>query len=270
MATTAMRFDILSIFPELFTSPLGESIIKRAIQARQISVNLHNIRDFATDKHAMTDDRPFGGGEGMVMKPEPIAAALEEVTQEAGDRGHVILLTPQGRVFDQARAGELAARDHLVLLCGRYEGVDQRVVELFVDEEISIGDYVLTGGELPALVLLDAVTRLLPGVLGCAESASCDSFSRGLLKHPQYTRPREFRGEAVPEVLMSGDHAAIRDWRLLESVRRTLARRPELLAGVEFTAAERKLLTVHGLQAEVEARDGIFPPAPKSRRRRHD
>ena len=262
-----MRFDLLSIFPEFFASPLNESIIRRAILAGQIQVHLHNIRDFATDRHAMTDDRPFGGGEGMVMKPEPIAAALEQVAASAGGRGRVILLSPQGRPFDQARAVELATFDHLVLLCGRYEGVDQRVVELFVDEEISIGDYVLTCGELPALVILDAVTRLLPGVLGCAESASQDTFSRGLLKHSQYTRPREFMGLEVSEVLLGGDHGAIRDWRLVDSLRRTLARRPELLSGIEFTAAERKLLAKHGLLAEIEERGGIFPPEKKRRGR---
>ena len=262
-----MRFDILSIFPEFFTSALNESIIRRAIQARQIDVHLHNIRDFATDRHSMTDDRPFGGAEGMVMKPEPIAAALAQVAATAGSRGRVILLSPQGRTLDQAHAVELAGYDHLVLLCGRYEGVDQRVVELFVDEEVSIGDYVLTGGELPALILVDAVTRLLPGVLGCAESASCDSFSRGLLKHRQYTRPREFQGIEVPEVLLGGDHAAIRDWRLLESVRRTLARRPELLAGIEFDAAERKLLSKYDLVTEVEQCGGILPPEKKRRGR---
>jgi tRNA (guanine37-N1)-methyltransferase len=263
-----MRFDILTIFPEFFASPLQESIIRRAIQARQIEVHLHNIRDFATDKHAMTDDRPFGGGEGMVMKPEPIAAALEQMTTEAGDRGRVILLSPQGRPFDQQLAAGLAAMSHLVLLCGRYEGVDERVVELLVDEEISIGDYVLTGGELPALVLLDAVTRLLPGVLGCAESASQDTFSRGLLKHPQYTRPREFLGQEVPEVLLSGDHAAIREWRLVVAVRRTLERRPELLAGITFDQAEKKLLARHGLLAEIEQRGGIFPAAGRKGRGR--
>lgn len=263
-----MRFDILTIFPELFSSPLRESIVRRAIQARQIEVYLHNIRDFTIDKHAMTDDRPFGGGEGMVMKPEPIAAALERVSAEAGDRGHVVLLSPQGRPFTQHLAAELADRAHLVLLCGRYEGVDERVVELFVDQEISIGDYVLTGGELPALVLLDAVTRLLPGVLGCAESASQDTFCRGLLKHPQYTRPREFMGLAAPEVLLGGDHAAIRDWRLVEAVRRTLARRPELLAGITFDQAEKKLLARHGLLAEVERRGGILPPAKRKERSR--
>ncbi len=262
-----MRFDILSIFPEFFASPLNESIIRRAILAQKIEVHLHNIRDFATDRHAMTDDRPFGGGEGMVMKPEPIAAALERVAEEAGGRGRVILLSPQGRPFDQARAVELAAFEHLVLLCGRYEGVDQRVVELMVDEEISIGDYVLTGGELPALVILDAVTRLLPGVLGCAESASQDSFSRGLLKHSQYTRPREFMGLEVPEVLLGGDHAAIRDWRLRESLRRTLDRRPDLLTGIEFTLAERRLLAKHGLLVEIEEQGGIFPPDNKRRGR---
>ncbi len=262
-----MRFDILTIFPELFISPLQESIIRRALQARQIEVHLHNIRDFATDKHAMTDDRPFGGGEGMVMKPEPIAAALDRVTAEAGDRGRVILLSPQGRPYNQQLAAELAALPHLVMLCGRYEGVDERVVELLVDQEISIGDYVLTGGELPALVLLDSVTRLLPGVLGCAESASQDTFSRRLLKHPQYTRPREFQGLAVPEVLLGGDHAAIEEWRLAASVKRTLARRPELLAGVEFTAAERRVLARHDLLEGVARYGAIIPPAKGKGRR---
>lgn len=247
-----MRFDVLTIFPDLLTSPLGEGIIRRAIADRQIEVRLHNIRQYAVDKQAMTDDRPFGGGEGMVMKPEPISACLEAVRQEA-PTGHVVLLSPQGRVYNQQVAQELAEREHLVLLCGRYEGVDDRVRSLYVDEEISIGDYILTGGELAAMILIDSVTRLLPGVLGCSASATQDTFSRSLLKHPQYTRPREFKGLAVPEVLFSGDHAAIAEWRLLASVRATLARRPELLCRVRFTKQEWKILARHDLAEQVKA-----------------
>ena len=247
-----MRFDVLTIFPDLLTSPLGEGIIRRAIADSQIEVRLHNIRQYAVDKQAMTDDRPFGGGEGMVMKPEPISACLEAVRQEA-PTGHVVLLSPQGRVYNQQVAQELAEREHLVLLCGRYEGVDDRVRSLYVDEEISIGDYILTGGELAAMVLIDSVTRLLPGVLGCSDSATQDTFSRSLLKHPQYTRPREFEGLAVPEVLFSGDHAAIAEWRLLASVRVTLARRPELFCRVRFSKQEWKILARHKLADQVKA-----------------
>ena len=247
-----MWFDILTIFPEFFASPLQEGMVRRALQAGQIRVGIHNIRDHALDRHRMTDDRPFGGGEGMVMKPEPLADCLGAVCAE-GPRARVILLSPRGERFDQAQAARLAAEERLVLVCGRYEGVDERFRARYVDEELSIGDYVLTGGELAALVVLDAVIRLLPGVLGCADSATCDTFSRGLLKHGQYTRPRVFEGEAVPEVLLSGDHAAIAAHRFLESVRLTLARRPELLAGVRFTPAETKLLKRAGLQCQIEA-----------------
>ncbi|MEN8142796.1 MAG: tRNA (guanosine(37)-N1)-methyltransferase TrmD [Thermodesulfobacteriota bacterium] len=246
-----MRFDILTIFPDLLSSPLQEGIIRRAIQDEKIQVAIHNIRDFATDKHAMTDDRPFGGGEGMVMKPEPIAAAIEKVRAEAGG-GKVVFLTPRGKVYDQAKVEELAAQDHLIVLCGRYEGIDERLVELYVDEEISIGDYILTGGELAAMVMIDSITRLQPGVLGCADSAGQDTFSRGMLKHPQYTRPREFDGLEVPAELLSGDHAAIRDWRLVAAVKQTMAKRPELLAAVEFSAAEKKVLVKAGLWPEIE------------------
>ena len=244
-----MRFDILTIFPNLLKSPLEEGIISRALCDQLITIKLHNIRDYALDKHAMTDDRPFGGGEGMEMKPEPIAAALAAVERQVGG-GHVILLTPQGQPYCQAKAAELAAKEHLILICGRYEGVDARIEDHYVDEEISIGDYILTGGELAALVLVDSVARLLPGVLGCAESATCDTFSRGLLKHPQYTRPRSFAGQEAPEVLFSGDHAAVAEWRFLASVRRTLRKRPELLDGVEFSKAELKLLCRHGIALE--------------------
>ncbi|MDD5760292.1 MAG: tRNA (guanosine(37)-N1)-methyltransferase TrmD [Desulfobulbaceae bacterium] len=241
-----MQVDVLTIFPNLLVSPLQEGIIQRAIVSGALEVFAHNIRDHALGKHAMTDDRPFGGGEGMVMKPEPIVAALRQVlTQRPG--AHVILLTPQGRQYSQKMAEDLAKKEHIVLLCGRYEGVDARVEE-HIDAEISIGDYVLTGGELAALVIIDSVTRLLPGVLGCSDSAECDTFSRGLLKYPQYTRPRQFEGQEVPELLLSGDHKLISQWRFVESVKRTKARRPDLLQGANFSSQERKLLVGHGVE----------------------
>ncbi len=247
-----MRFDILTIFPELFTSPLDEGILRRARQAGQISVNLHNIRDWATDKHSSTDDRPFGGGEGMVMKPEPLSACLRDV--QAGGQGKVILLSPRGKTFTQQTAERLSVEDcnKLVLVCGRYEGVDERFCRLHVDQELSIGDYILTGGELAAMVVVDAVTRLLPGVLGCADSAARDTFSRGLLKHGQYTRPREFCGLSVPEALLSGDHARIKEYRFLESVRETLHRRPAMLASIEWSTNEIKQLKKGGLYQDVQ------------------
>ena len=247
-----MLFDILTIFPDFFTSPLQEGIVRRALADGKVQVGLHNIRDYAIDRHHMTDDRPFGGGEGMVMKPEPLAACLR-AAQRTDVRNRVILLTPVGARFDQRVAERLAGYEQLLLVCGRYEGVDERFRERYVDEELSIGDYVLTGGELAALVVLDAVMRLLPGVLGCGESATNDSFSCGLLKHRQYTRPREFEGMIAPEVLFSGDHAAVAQHRLLESVRLTLQRRPELLAQVSFTVAEQKILRRAGLSTQVEA-----------------
>ncbi len=240
-----MRFDILTIFPDLFASPLREGILKRALQEGQIKVNLHNIRDWATDKHAMTDDRPFGGGEGMVMKPEPLAACLRDV--QADGEGRVILLSPKGKLYNQRTAERLAGFEKIILVCGRYEGVDERFRSLYVDEELSIGDYILTGGELAAMVVVDSVTRMLPGVLGCADSAAKDTFSCGLLKHGQYTRPREFAGISVPEVLLSGDHARIDEYRFVDSVRETLRRRPDLLSSVEFSASEIKQLRQAGL-----------------------
>ncbi len=247
-----MRFDILTIFPQLLASPLQEGIIRRALQDEKISVAIHNIRDFAIDKHSMTDDRPFGGGEGMIMKPGPIAAALAQVRKEVPDT-RVILLTPQGRTYNQQMAEELSSHKHLTLICGRYEGVDERIRAHYVDEEISIGDYVLTGGELAALVLVDSITRLLPGVLGCEDSASRDTFSRGLLKNQQYTRPRVFEGYEVPEVLFSGDHQAIADYRFLSSMRLTLDRRPDLLFQLELTDRELKILKDNGLYDAVKA-----------------
>ena len=246
-----MLFDILTIFPELFTSPLQEGILRRAIGGGKITVNMHNIRDYATDKHKMTDDRPFGGGEGMVMKPEPLVSALEDV-QKNGDQGRVILLSPRGKTYSHETAERSVGFTRLILVCGRYEGVDERFARCYIDEEISIGDFILTGGELAAMVIVDSVTRLLPGVLGSEESAKNDTFSRGLLKHPQYTRPRVFSEMDIPEVLLSGDHAEIEKYRFLESVRETLRRRPELIGNVQFSAGELQQLEKAGLMVEVE------------------
>jgi len=240
-----MRFDIVTIFPDLLTSPLEESIIRRARESGIVDLATHNIRDFALDKHAMTDGRPFGGGEGMVMKPEPIVASLRNV-QEKHPGGYIVQMTPQGRPYTQAVAQDFAQKQHIVLLCGRYEGIDERV-SAYVDDEVSIGDFVLTGGELAALIVIDSVVRLLPGVLGCEDSAGRDTFSRGLLKHPQYTRPRTFDGVDVPEVLLSGDHKSIESWRFVESVKRTISRRPDLLPGVSFSEEEKKLLSTNGI-----------------------
>lgn len=246
-----MRFDILTIFPQLLSSPLQEGIIRRAIESGRVSIGIENIRDFALDRHAMTDDRPFGGGEGMVMKPEPLAAAIRSVRQKFGD-GRVILLSPQGRRYDQAVVQHLATEKHLILVCGRYEGIDERIRTTLIDEEISLGDFILTGGELAAMVIVDSVVRMLPGVLGCSDSAANDTFSHGRLKHPQYTRPRKFEGLEVPEILLSGDHAAVAEWRLLASVSQTLVRRPDLLEPARFSKEERRLLQKRGLWSEVE------------------
>ena len=244
-----MLFDIVTIFPDLLASPLQDGILRRALAAGQIDVHLHNIRDYAGDKHKMTDDRPFGGGEGMVMKPEPLASCLDDIQRD--DSGHVLLLSPRGKTYDQQQVERLAGYSRLILVCGRYEGVDERFTKLYVDEEISIGDYILTGGELAAMVLIDSITRLLPGVLGCSESAANDTFSHGLLKHPQYTRPRIFEDCEVPAELLTGNHAEISAYRLMQSVRLTIERRPELLAGVTFTDKERKLLARAGLLDDV-------------------
>lgn len=241
-----MIFDILTIFPDFFESPLEEGILRRALSAGKIEVNLRNIREYAVDRHQMTDDRPFGGGEGMVMKPEPLAACIDDITS-AGEECKIIALSPRGKQYTQKIAEQLTAETRLILVCGRYEGIDQRFTDRYVDEEISIGDYVLTGGELAAMVMVDSITRLLPGVLGCSDSATNDTFSRGLLKHSQYTRPRDFQGHMVPEPLLSGNHAMIEQFRLSESVRLTLEHRPDLLAEVQFSSAERKMLKQEGL-----------------------
>ena len=221
-----MRVDILTLFPGMFVGPFDESMLKRAREAGLLQLNLVDIRDFATDRHRTVDDTPYGGGPGMVMKAGPIFAAIEAV-RSADSR--VILLSPQGRLFEQAMAIELSTLPHLVLICGHYEGVDERVREHLVDEELSIGDYVLTGGELAAMVLVDAVARLLPGVLGAGDSIVEESHSSGLLEYPQYTRPAEFRGWRVPDILLSGNHAEIARWRRRRALERTRERRPDLL-----------------------------------------
>jgi tRNA (guanine37-N1)-methyltransferase len=235
-----MRFDILTLFPNMF-SPLRESIIGKAIEKGLIQVQTINIRDFTLDKHQVVDDAPYGGGQGMVMKVEPVARAIESVKSQTPS-ARTVYLTPQGKPFHQDLARQLSAQPHLILLCGRYEGVDERVRELFIDEEISIGDYVLTGGELAAMVLIDAVSRLLPGVLGSDRSAEEDSFFNSLLEYPQYTRPFDFRGSCVPEVLLSGNHSAISLWRRKEVLRRTSLRRPDLLTRASLTEEDKKLL----------------------------
>jgi len=223
-----MRINILTLFPEMFAGPLDESIIKRARERGLVDIRIHNIRDHSHDKHRTADDRPFGGGPGMVLKPEPIFECFEtEVPQGT----HLIYMTPEGTPLTHAKARELAARESFAILCGHYEGVDERVRQALVSEEISIGDYVLTGGELPAMVLVDAVVRLLPGALGHEESAEQDSFSNGLLDCPQYTRPETFRGMRVPDVLLSGNHGEIARWRREQAEKRTRERRPDLTNG---------------------------------------
>lgn len=222
-----MKIDILTLFPELFVSPFAESILGKAQDRGLLNIAAHNLRDWAQGKHKITDDTPYGGGDGMVFKPEPIARALQDLRVKM-PKSRVLLMTPQGRTFSQNDAQRLSNEQGLILVCGRYEGVDERVRTL-VDEELSIGDYILTGGEPAAMVVVDAVARLIPGVLGSSGSAAADSFSDGLLEYPQYTRPAEFEGQSVPDVLLSGNHAAIADWRRREQLRRTLDRRPELL-----------------------------------------
>lgn len=237
-----MEVDVLTIFPQMF-APLEHSMVGRARERGLLTVRLWDIREYADDRHRTVDDEPYGGGGGMVMKPEPIFRAYEAARAASSvPIDAVILMTPQGRTFTQEIAGELAAKKRLLLICGHYEGIDARVEEALVTDEISIGDYVLTGGELPAMVVIDAVARLIPGVLGCAHSAAADSFATGLLEHPHYTRPRAFRGMEVPPVLLSGDHEQVRRWRRKEALRRTLKRRPDLLERARLTDEDRLLL----------------------------
>jgi len=240
-----MRIDILTLFPQLFESPISAAIFQRARDKGLVSFNIYNIRDYTHDKHHMVDDYPFGGGAGMLLKPEPIFEAVEEVLKDRlpdEEPIPVILMTPQGKPFSQSLAYQLAEYKRLVILCGHYEGVDDRVRQHIVTEEISIGDYVLSGGELAALVVADAVVRLVPGVLGSDESAAADSHTDGLLEYPQYTRPADFRGWKVPDVLLSGNHAKIAAWRREQSLRRTAERRPDLLDKASLTAKEKRLL----------------------------
>ena len=237
-----MRFDVFTLLPEVMEVYLRASVLGKAQEASRLEVCLHNIRDYTTDRHRTTDDEPYGGGGGMVMKPEPVFAAVESVLGERLNTTPVILLTPQGRMFTQTVARELAGRERLALICGRYEGVDERIRQHLATDEISIGDFVLTGGELPALVIIDAVSRLLPGVLGDEQATAKDSHAEGLLEHPHYTRPAVFRGWEVPEVLRSGDHARIAAWRRKMSLIRTRERRPDLFSRLELDANDRKLL----------------------------
>lgn len=250
-----MHFDILTLFPSVFGGPFEESILKRAQDSGRLSIALHNIRDYAADKHRVTDDAPYGGGGGMVMKPEPIFAAVEAILstphpgpseEPGGESGSpdvpILLLSPQGRLFTQPVALELSRYQRVLLICGRYEGVDERVRQHLATDEISIGDYVLTGGELAAMVIVDAVTRLVPGVLGDPGATLEDSHARGLLEGPHYTRPAVFRGWEVPEVLRSGNHAAVARWRREQALRRTAERRPDLLARADLTPQDREFL----------------------------
>ncbi len=226
-----MKIAILTLFPEICRAPLSESMMKRAQENKIVDLRIHNLRDWTTDKHHIVDDAPFGGGQGMVMKPEPIFAAVEELQKSAisNQKSKIILMSPGGRRLDQELATELSKESHLIVICGHYEGVDHRVIDHLVDLEISIGDYVLTNGAIAAVVLVDAVARLLPGVLGHEQSAQDDSFSAGLLEAPQYTRPAEFRGWKIPEALLSGNHAEIAKWRKEQALKRTKQNRPDLL-----------------------------------------
>jgi tRNA (guanine37-N1)-methyltransferase len=235
-----MRIDLLTLFPEFFDSPLHQSMLRRAQAMGKVSFRVLNLRDYASDRHKVADDRPFGGGPGMVMKPEPLVAAIRRVRKEDPET-RVIFLSPSGRLFDQETAVELATYSGLLLICGHYEGVDERVRH-FIDDEISIGDYILTGGEIPALVVVDAVTRLIPGVLGGEGATEDESFQTGLLEYPHYTRPRDFEGLTVPEVLLCGDHARIARWRREQALRRTQALRPDLLEKAPLSNEDREFL----------------------------
>ena len=237
-----MKIDILSLFPEMFEGFLNTSIIKRAIDKEVVDIKIHNFREFTQDKHKHVDDYPYGGGAGMVMQPEPIYLAYEDVTQNMEKKPRVVYVTPQGSVFNQSMAEEFSKEEDLIFLCGHYEGVDERILEEIVTDYVSIGDYVLTGGELPAMVMIDAVSRLVPGVLNNEESAEFESFHDNLLEHPQYTRPVEFHGKRVPDVLLSGHHGNVDKWRREQSLKRTLERRPDLLEQADLSKDDEKYL----------------------------
>jgi tRNA (guanine37-N1)-methyltransferase len=245
-----MQFEVFTLLPEVFPPYLESSILQRARQRGLIDIRIHNIRDYTHDKHHTTDDTPYGGGGGMVMKPEPVFEAVESVLGTVSRSVPIILLTPQGRVFTQRIAEELLGYERIVLLCGRYEGVDERIREHLITDEISVGDYVLTGGELPALIVIDAISRLIPGVLGDPTGAEDDSHSMGLLEYPHYTRPPEFRGWKVPEVLLSGDHGKIETWRREQALQRTLKKRPDMIETAELS--EKDLKYVESLKSKVQ------------------
>jgi tRNA (guanine37-N1)-methyltransferase len=237
-----VRFDIVTIFPRMVEAALTEGILARAIQRELLTVRARDLREFTGDRHRTVDDVPYGGGPGMVLKPEPLFRAVEAIAQDSGPPQAIVMVSPHGRQFSQGEAARLATLDNIVILCGRYEGIDDRVRENLATEELSIGDYVLSGGELPALVIVDAVARLLPGVVGDEDSVAGDSFSRGLLDFPHFTRPAEFRDWKVPDVLVSGHHAEIRKWRKRQALELTLMRRPELLADAELDVEEQEIL----------------------------
>jgi len=237
-----MKFDILTIFPEIFEAVLGSSIIGRAQESGLITVKAHNIRDYSKDKHKKTDDYPYGGGNGLVMMAQPIYDAYHAIVKDLDYKPHCIYMSPQGKLLNQKLVEELSTHKHIILLCGHYEGVDERVLEELVDEEVSIGDYVLTGGELPAMVLVDAISRSIPGVLSNEDSYAEESHKDGLLEYPQYTRPANFMGKMVPEVLLSGHHANINKWRRLQSLIRTRERRPDMFEKLELTKEDEELL----------------------------
>ncbi len=239
-----MKIDILTIFPNMFSGPLNESLVKKAREKSLVEIKVNDIRDFAEDKHRTVDDTPFGGGGGMVMRLEPLCRAIESILNEREDKSQIglILTSPQGERFSQEKAKELSLKDRLIIICGHYKGVDDRIGKLFPLEEISVGDYVLTGGEIPGLIILDAVVRLIPGVLGDFESAQADSFYDGILGPPQYTRPAEFRGLKVPEVLLSGDHEKIKLWLKKQALKKTLQKRPDLVNCKSFSDEEKEML----------------------------
>jgi tRNA (guanine37-N1)-methyltransferase len=247
-----MKFDIVTIFPRMVEAGLAEGVISRGVERGLLDINVHDLREYTIDRHRSVDDVPYGGGPGMVMKPEPLARAVEDIRARRGNPDTVVLLSPQGRRFTQAEAVRMSALRHVALLCGRYEGMDERVRTLVATEELSIGDYVLSGGELPALVIVDVISRLVPGVVGDARSVEEDSFSRGLLDYPHYTRPSEFSGEKVPDVLMSGHHEQVRRWRKKTAIQRTLERRPELLDLAALDDEERALLDEIRKEQETE------------------